>query len=118
MRQQQPSGLEKYKIIKQLGDGSFGTVLMAQDTTNGETVAIKRMKKKYYNWEECTQLREIKSLQKLGNHKNIIRLKAVIRDPQKDELNFIFEYMDGNLYNRMTEREGRPFSEDEIKKYM
>ncbi|KAJ1549282.1 hypothetical protein HK405_006372, partial [Cladochytrium tenue] len=54
------SPLDKFQIIKQLGDGSFGIVLMARNTQTGEMVAIKRMKKKYRTWEECTQLREVK----------------------------------------------------------
>ena len=37
------------------------------------------MKQKYYSWEECVSLREIKSLQKL-RHPNIIRLQEVIRE--------------------------------------
>jgi len=40
-------------------------------------VAIKKMKQKYSNWNECIELREIKSLRKL-NHSNIIKLKEVL----------------------------------------
>lgn len=29
-----------------------------------KVVAIKKMKKKYYSWEECVNLSEVKSLQK------------------------------------------------------
>ena len=32
------------------------------------------MKRKFYSWDECMQLREVKSLRKL-NHPNIVRLK-------------------------------------------
>jgi serine/threonine protein kinase len=48
------------------------------------------------------QLRELKSLKKL-NHSNIIKLKEVIR--QDDELYFVFEYMEGNLYELMKSRD-------------
>ena len=41
------------------------------------------------------QLREVKSLKKL-NHPNIIKLKEVIRE--NDELFFVFEFMEANLY--------------------
>eukprot|EP00955_Chlamydomonas_euryale_P098462 365148-Chlamydomonas_euryale.AAC.2 len=40
-------------------------------------------------------LREVKSLRKL-NHPCIVKLKEVIRE--NDELFFVFEFMDGNLY--------------------
>ena len=39
-------------------------------------VAIKRMKRKYYSWEEAMNLREVKSLKKLS-HANVIKLKEV-----------------------------------------
>lgn len=52
--------MEQYNITKQLGDGTFGSVLLATLKKTGEKVAIKRMKQKYYSWEECMSLREIK----------------------------------------------------------
>ncbi|KAJ3298633.1 hypothetical protein HDU76_006437, partial [Blyttiomyces sp. JEL0837] len=111
------AALDKFKIQKQLGDGSFGIVLKALNVQTGELVAIKRMKKKYKSWDECMQLREVKSLAKLNNHVNIIKLKEVIRDSYTDELNFVFEFMDGNLYQKMRDREGQPFPEEEVKRY-
>lgn len=83
---------------------------------DNEQVAIKKMKKKYYSWEECVNLREVKvmlavyfyvmnftvdvsprmalffqqSLRKM-NHPNIVKLKEVIRE--NDILYFVFEYM-------------------------
>jgi protein kinase len=53
------------------------------------------MKKKFYSWEECMALREIKSLRKL-NHQHIVKLKEVIR--VNDDLYFVFEYMEQNIY--------------------
>ncbi|KAJ3028189.1 UNVERIFIED_CONTAM: hypothetical protein HDU68_002274 [Siphonaria sp. JEL0065] len=80
-------------------------------------VAIKKMKKKFKTWEECTQLREVKSLAKLSKHVNIIKLKEVIRDSRTDELSFVFEFMDGNLYQKMRDREGKLFPDSDVKKY-
>jgi serine/threonine protein kinase len=88
--------MNKYKVLNVLGDGSFGTVMMAENSLNGENVAIKKIKKKFYTWDECLQLREVKSLQRIS-HTNIIKLKEVLRE--NDELFFIFEYMGGNLYD-------------------
>ena len=53
------------------------------------------MKKKFYSWDEAMQLREIKSLRKLEN-KSIVKLKEVIR--VNDELYFVFEYMEQNVF--------------------
>ena len=70
--------MERYKIIKQLGDGTYGTVWKAINRQTNEIVAIKKMKRKFYSWQECMNLREVKSLRKL-NHPKIINLKEVIR---------------------------------------
>jgi protein kinase len=45
--------MDKYKTIKILGDGAFGTVYKAMNTKTNEIVAIKKMKQKYSNWNEC-----------------------------------------------------------------
>ncbi|XP_041356971.1 serine/threonine-protein kinase ICK-like [Gigantopelta aegis] len=94
--------MNRYQIIKQLGDGTYGSVLLANTIEGGEKVAIKKMKKKYYNWNECLDLREVKSLRKLS-HANIIKLKEVIRE--NDMLYFVFEYMKENLYQMMKDRD-------------
>ena len=36
----------------------------------GDMVAIKKMKKKFYSWDEAVNLREVRSLKKM-NHVNI-----------------------------------------------
>lgn len=59
--------MDRYQITKTLGDGTYGSVVKAINKQSQEIVAIKKMKKKFYSWEECMALREIKSLRKL-NH--------------------------------------------------
>ncbi|CAG2110218.1 unnamed protein product [Medioppia subpectinata] len=54
------SAMNRYVTLSQLGDGTYGSVLLAQRLDNGDKVAIKKMKKKYYSWEECMNLREVK----------------------------------------------------------
>ena len=53
------------------------------------------MKKKCTNWEECVRLPEIKALIKLS-HPNIVKLYEVLK--QNNELMFVFEYMERNIY--------------------
>ncbi len=93
--------MDWYKIIKTVGDGTYGSVVKAVNKKTGEVVAIKKMKKKFYSWEECMALREIKSLRKL-NHANIVKLKEVIW--VNDDLFFIFEYMELNVYQLIKDR--------------
>ena len=53
-------GMNRYVMLSQLGDGTYGSVLMAKRADTGEKMAVKRMKKKYYSWDECMNLREVK----------------------------------------------------------
>ncbi|XP_027130277.1 serine/threonine-protein kinase MAK isoform X6 [Larimichthys crocea] len=107
--------MNRYTTLRQLGDGTYGSVLMGRSNESGELVAIKRMKRKFYSWEECMNLREVKSLKKL-NHANVVKLKEVIRE--NDHLYFVFEYMKENLYQLMKDRENKMFSENEIRNIM
>ena len=75
--------------------------MKAVNKKTGEVTAIKKMKKKFYSWEECMALREIKSLRKL-NQSNIVKLKEVIR--VNDDLYFVFEYLDQNVYQLIKDR--------------
>lgn len=106
--------MDKYKILAKLGDGTFGSVVKAINTETQEEVAIKKMKKKFYSWDECMTLREIKSLRKL-NHQQIVKLKEVIR--AQDELHFVFEFMEKNIYQLMKEKK-KGFPETEVKSIM
>ena len=56
-------------------------------------------------------LREIKSLRKL-NQCNIVKLKEVIR--VNDDLYFVFEFMEQNVYQLMKDR-ASPFPESQVK---
>ncbi|CAL9687973.1 unnamed protein product [Knipowitschia caucasica] len=106
--------MNRYTNIKQLGDGTYGSVILGRSLETGELVAIKKMKRKFYSWEECMNLREVKSLKKL-NHANVIKLKEVIRE--NDHLYFIFEYMKENLYQLMKDRT-RLFPESAVRNIM
>jgi protein kinase len=103
--------MERYKILKTVGDGSFGTVVKAVNRSTGEVVAIKKMKQKFYSWDECLALREIKSLRKLS-HNNIIKVKEVIR--ANDELHLIFEFLEQNIYQFIKDR-SEPLPERRIR---
>lgn len=93
--------MDRYKILETVGDGTYGSVAKAVNRNTEEIVAIKKMKQKYYSWDECMSLREIKALRKL-NHKNIVKLKEVIR--VKDDLYFVFEFMEKNVYQKIQHR--------------
>lgn len=88
---------------------------MGESLANGETVAIKKLLRKFLSWDECITLREVKSLQAL-NHQNIIKLKEVIRD--KNELFLVFEFADRNVLKvyEQVKQEGSKLPESTIKR--
>ncbi|KAK7198659.1 mitogen-activated protein kinase 9 [Novymonas esmeraldas] len=112
--------MERYTVMGQLGDGSFGTVSKAQNTGSGEIVAVKKMKQRFQSWEECLQLREIQSLRKV-QHPNLVKLREVVRE--KTELFLIFEYCEKNIFQIQRQRADQmsgttAFSDKEIRSIM
>lgn len=59
--------MDKFQIVKNLGDGTYGTVVEAINIKTREKVAIKKMKRKFESWDEAMDLREVKTLRRL-NH--------------------------------------------------
>ncbi|KAK8947122.1 Cyclin-dependent kinase F-3 [Platanthera zijinensis] len=106
--------MERYRLLKEIGNGTCGNVYKALNLHNNEIVAVKKMKRKFYSWEECLSLREVKLLQKLS-HPSIVKLEEIVKE--NNELFLIFEHMDCNLYQIMRDRQ-RPFSESEIRTLM
>ena len=53
--------MEKYRPIKQLGEGTYGVVYKAVNEETQDIVAIKQMKQKI-SWDEATKLAEVKAL--------------------------------------------------------
>ena len=115
--------MEDYEIIKRLGGGSFADVFLAKEKSTSEMVAIKVLKKKYRKFDDCCELRECKSLQKLckdslstqKGYDNIIKLKQIIFEKKTGKLNLVFEYMETDLYELMKKRSPGKLSEEEIK---
>lgn len=124
-------GPRDFTVIRDVGDGSFGTVCLADwksplpsgtmlspmqhPTTRPEyvgkrLVAIKKMKKPFPNWNECMKLKELKSLLAIPHHPNIIPLYDAFLMPGSKELHFVFECMEGNLYQLTKSRKGRPLA--------
>lgn len=87
--------MDKYELVTQIGDGTFGSVAKAILKKTGQLVAIKKMKQKFYTWEECVKLPEVDVVRRIHGHPNVVKLREVIRE--NNELFFVFEYMDGDL---------------------
>ena len=88
--------MNKYQIIKLIGDGTYGQVYEGINKESKTKVAIKKLKKKMSSWEECILQNAVRILRKL-NHENIVKLLEVIRE-QNSDVSYIFEYCDCNLF--------------------
>ncbi|XP_044506708.1 cyclin-dependent kinase F-4-like [Mangifera indica] len=105
--------MENFQAIQRVGEGAYGKVWKAFDKRTGEVVAIKKLRKRYHSWEDCINLREVKSLGKM-KHPNIVKLQEVIK--QHDSLYFVFEYMQTNL-NRIIRQRESLFSDFEVRSW-
>ena len=118
--------MDDYEMITRLGGGSFADVYKAKEKSTGELVAIKVLKRKYKKWEDCLELRECRSLQKLHEEslqnkpgeENIIKLKQIIFIKKTGTLNLVFEYMETDLLELMKNCEPNKLSEDQIRDIM
>lgn len=101
----------RFEEISVIGDGAFGIVTKCRDKETGKFVAIKKMKQKFSNFEECLQLKEVKSLRKF-KHENVMRMLQIFRE--KEHLYLVFELLDKSLLKTMEEKQST-FSEAEIR---
>jgi protein kinase len=92
--------MDKYKIIKTMGEGTFGNVLKAVHNETNEVFAIKKLKENM-SWEEAVNLMEIKALKKLNNHPNVIKIYELIR--KNENIYIVQEFCDKNLLNEMND---------------
>jgi calcium/calmodulin-dependent protein kinase kinase 2 len=119
-----------YKVVKQLGKGSFGTVMMVEDIITQKPYAMKILDKRGFRkahfgkteeqllrevWNSvqipcfhtyCTHLPfrvdQVEVLKRL-DHENVIKLLEVIDDRSAHTYNFVYELME--LGAVMTEQE-------------
>ncbi|GAB7361001.1 hypothetical protein MBLNU230_g1044t1 [Neophaeotheca triangularis] len=120
---QQPLCLEdKFEIVKDIGDGSFGSVALgrtrsagAHTVRRGTMVAIKTMKKSFENFSQCMELREVVFLKSLPNHPHLVPAYDIFLDPISRKLHIAMEYMDGNLYQLMKARDHKHLDGSTVK---
>lgn len=87
---------EHYRIIEDIGKGTYGVVQKCQDIRTGEIVALKRIKKNIPDdgFPKMT-IREVNLLQNL-HHENVVSLKKVLHC--RGTVFLVFEYCEYDLY--------------------
>lgn len=92
--------LERYKPLKELGSGSYGQVIEAENRETGELVAVKRVPCLFQDLVDTKRiLREITLLRFMKNQ-FIVELLDVVydeNDPQFDTIFLIFECLPSDL---------------------
>ncbi|KAI9675088.1 MAG: hypothetical protein M1817_001496 [Caeruleum heppii] len=103
---------DRFEVIKDIGDGSFGSVTSARVRTagahvarRGTVIAIKTMKKSFDSFAPCLELREVIFLRSLPVHAHLVPALDIFLDPTSKKLHICMEYMDLNLYQLMKARD-------------
>jgi len=79
-----PKKVGKYEIGKTLGEGTFGKVKWAVDSTNGQQVAIKILDKdKIQRQNMGAQIKKEISIMKMVRHPNVVKLYEVLASRTK-----------------------------------
>lgn len=96
-----PLAANRYRVLNLIGEGAYGVVCSAEDTTTRQKVAVKRILKCLVNHPMATRvLRELKFLRLLSRHENIIQVKDVLLPGDVDKFNdtfVVFELMPTDL---------------------
>jgi meiosis induction protein kinase IME2/SME1 len=136
-----PLALEdRFEVLKEIGDGSFGNVVLARVRTAGAAVArrgtvvscdtmpkflhhfltvpqiaIKTMKKTFDSFNSCLELREVVFLRNLPTHSHLVPALDIFLDPFSKKLHICMEYMEGNLYQLMKARDHKCMDNASVK---
>lgn len=106
---------EKYRKIKKVGKGAYGSVFMSENTETKEIVAVKvttRQEDPILGGFPLSLLREICILKKL-KHENIVQILEVAQTPSGDPL-IVMEYCQSSLLELLNSR-GHDLSFSEVK---
>ncbi|KYK58468.1 serine/threonine-protein kinase MAK [Drechmeria coniospora] len=113
---------DRFEVLKEIGDGSFGSVVLARVRTaganvarRGSVVAIKSMKKTFDSLAPCLELREVVFLRTLPNHPHLVPALDIFLDPFSKKLHIAMEYMEGNLYQLMKSRDHKCLDNTSVK---
>lgn len=91
---------KRWKFVRELGQGAYGIVVLAQDSISGENVAIKQVTRVFEKKELAKRaLREIVLLRHFNHHENITGLIDMdLLSPDFNEIYLFMEPMEADLH--------------------
>ncbi|KAJ8620889.1 hypothetical protein MRB53_029418 [Persea americana] len=105
--------------IRPTGRGAYGIVCSAHNSETNEEVAIKKIGNAFDNRIDAKRtLREIKLLSHM-DHENIIRMKDIIRPPEKESFHdvyIVYELMDTDLHQIICSNQ--PLTDDHCQYFL
>lgn len=131
----------RYQLISNLGNGSFGTVDLARfhikkksllkenlfkkgslldplidSQINGSNlIAIKTMKTRLTSTEDYNKVKEVKFILSVSSHPCLVQIYEIFIDSLNHQLHICMEYMNQNLYQLMKSRKNTLFSSFTLK---
>jgi len=109
--------MDRYQKIEKVGEGTYGVVYKAKDLSNGQVVALKKIRLEAEDeGVPSTAIREISLLKELKDD-NIVRLLDIVHADQK--LYLVFEFLDVDLkrYMETGNQKGKPIAPPIVKKF-
>eukprot|EP01117_Protostelium_nocturnum_P015640 TRINITY_DN607_c1_g1_i3.p1 TRINITY_DN607_c1_g1~~TRINITY_DN607_c1_g1_i3.p1 ORF type:complete len:396 (+),score=128.86 TRINITY_DN607_c1_g1_i3:168-1355(+) len=95
--------VENFKRLNTVQEGTYGVVFRAQDKTNGEIVALKKVKmERETEGFPITSLREI-SILLTFKHPNIVNVKEIVVGSKTDSIFIVMEFLEHDLKDLMKE---------------
>uniref|UniRef100_D3ZTD6 NIMA-related kinase 3 n=1 Tax=Rattus norvegicus TaxID=10116 RepID=D3ZTD6_RAT len=104
--------MDNYTVLRVIGHGSFGSVLLATEKSSNQTFAMKeiRLLKSFSDVQNCRK--EAVLLAKM-KHPNIVAFKESFE--AEGHLYIVMEYCDGgDLTQRIKQQKGKLFPEDTV----
>ncbi|KAJ8041508.1 Cyclin-dependent kinase 10 [Holothuria leucospilota] len=103
-----------FEKLNRIGEGTYGIVYRARDTTSGEIVALKKVRmEKEKDGLPISGLREINLLINL-RHENIVELTEVVVGQHLDSIFLVMKYCEQDLAS-LLDNMPAPFSEAQVK---